>query len=448
MNKRPNLTEGSIPKIVISLAVPHSIALIMRTLYYVTDLFFVGRLSSDAVAALSICGNTLNVVLGLSFTLGIGSLVLIAQSFGKKDYNKANLIFKQSLLLGAFCGMILALAGFLIARPFVLYFGGQGDTLTWGIQYFRVNAFCMMTNLILFVIGSSYRGMGDTKTPMYIMVQSTIINIVLDPILIFGIGFPAMGVQGAAIASLISQVYGLARYAYLIIIKGSHLSLKGSWRPDFPIIGKSLLIGIPAGLTSYVLALNTMIIFKVISIYGTAAIASVGIGMRVLQTVFLPIAGVTAVLSSVVGQNYGAKIYSRIMEAFRFGLKTATIYMICATCICWIFRHELVAFFDESPDVIVYGGVYLSIMALSNIGVGISMTVSSVLLGLGKTTPSFVSVAINTALFSLCVFTLPGYFGWGIESIWWINVITGLGGLGVLSVWFNNHIKLVRQTLL
>ena len=168
--------------------------------------------------------------------------------------------------------------------------------------------------LLLYVMGNCFRGMGDTKTPMMIMLQANILNMVLDPILIFGwLGLPAWGVRGAAIASLISHIYGLGIYGYLIFIKGTHITLKGRWRFDPQIIKQSLLIGVPAGMNHFLLAANLLITYRVISAYGTAALASIGIGFRILQSIYIPVIAVVSAMAAIVGQNFGARNFSRIV---------------------------------------------------------------------------------------------------------------------------------------
>ena len=133
------------------------------------------------------------------------------------------------------------MTGLLIAPSYIKFFGGTGNSLQWGIQYFQIFSISFLFMILLYVIGNCYRGMGNTKTPMMIMLQANIMNIVLDPMLIFGwAGLPAMGVRGAAIASLISHIYALGIYLYLIFLKGTHMDIKGPWRLSQRIVGKSL----------------------------------------------------------------------------------------------------------------------------------------------------------------------------------------------------------------
>ena len=182
-----DLTTGSIPTALVRLAAPILFGMIMFTLYLLADLYFVGRLGPDAVAALSICSNAFFIHLGLSTVLGTGAMALIAQAFGRKDYHYAATVFKQSIVLTLMVGICAAVTGLMVARPFIAFFGGIGQSYIWGVQYFRIFSISFILMLLLYVIGSSYRGMGDTRTPFLVMIQANLLNIALDPILIFGL---------------------------------------------------------------------------------------------------------------------------------------------------------------------------------------------------------------------------------------------------------------------
>jgi len=420
----------------------------MFTLYLMVDLYFVGRLGPDAVAAVSISGNAFFVILGLSFVIGIGGMALIAQAFGRRDYEEAGKVYKQSLIFAILVGIAATLVGLSIARPYIDFFGGTGQSLEWGVEYFRVFSISFFFVLILHVIGACYRGMGDTKTPMIIMVLSTILNIILDPLLIFGLlGFPRLGVRGAAIASLLSQLVSIGIYAYMIFIKGQHLKIKGPWQLDLSIIKKSLAIGLPAGLTYFLLALNMLITYRVVSVFGTAALASIGIGFRIIQSVYMPVVAVTSAMAAIVGQNYGAGHYVRIQKTLRAGWTISSGVMIAGAILCWLFPGFLIGIFSNDKDVLHYGVIYLTIMSLGNVFVGTIMAMSSVFQGLGKTYPSFYAAVFDNALFAALVFTLPGLFGWGIQSVWWIKLATAGIEMLIIVEWLRRYFRGISSYL-
>jgi len=444
-NSRIDLTEGPILKTLVRLAVPVTIAMVMFTVYLMVDLYFVGRLGPDALAAVSISGNAFFIHLGFSTILGTGGMALIAQAFGRKDYDYAATVFKQSILLAIFVGAVEAATGLMIAPAYIRYFGGSGKSLTWGIQYFQIFVVSFLFMILLYTIGNCYRGMGNTKTPMIIMLQANLMNIVLDPILIFGrLGLPALGVRGAALASVISQIYALAIYGYLIFIKGSHIDLKGKWHLDFSIIRKSFYIGIPSGLNHFLLAANLLITFRVISDFGTAALACIGIGFRILQAVYIPVIAVASAMAAIVGQNFGANKYDRIAGTFSRAWLIAVVFMIFCTAICRTFPEYLIGIFSKDPDVIRFGVIYLEIFSLGFVMVGSIMVMNAVFQGLGKTYPSLVGAVLDNVLFAGLVFTLPVYFNWGIQSIWWIKVATAGIEMVVVAVWLKAELERTR----
>lgn len=445
---RTDLTAGSIPKQLLRLSGPIAFSMIMFTLYLMADLYFVGRLGPDAVAAVSISGNAFFVILGLSFVLGIGGMALIAQAFGRKDYEGAAKVYKQSLILSILVGIASSLTGLAIAHPYIAFFGGAGQSLEWGVQYFRIFSISFFFVLILHVIGACYRGMGDTKTPMIIMVLSTILNIILDPLLIFGLlCFPRLGVRGAAIASLLSQFIALAIYIYMILIRGQHLEIKRPWRLDMSIIKRSLSIGLPSGLTYFLLALNMLITYRVVSIFGTPALASIGIGFRILQSIYMPVVAVTSAMAAIVGQNYGAGKQSRITTTLWTGWAISCGIMISGTALCRFFPGILIEIFSNDKSVIHYGIIYLTIMSLGNVIVGTIMTMSAVFQGFGKTYPVLIAAVFDNVLFACLVFTLPGNFGWGIQSIWWIKLATASIEMFLIAEWLRRYFQVIRLKL-
>ncbi len=448
MTKPLDLTEGSIPKLLLRLSGPIAFSMIMFTLYLMVDLYFVGRLGPEAVAAVSISGNAFFVILGLSFVLGIGGMALIAQAFGRGDYEEAAKVYKQSIILAILVGIVTTFVGLSIARPYIAFFGGVGKSLEWGVEYFQVFSISFFFVLLLHVIGSCYRGMGDTRTPMIIMVLSTLFNIVLDPLLIFGLlGLPRLGVRGAAIASLSSQLISMGIYVYLIFIRGQHLKIKRPWRLDLRIIKRSLAIGLPSGLTYFLLAVNMLITYRIVSLFGTPALASIGIGFRILQSIYMPVVAVTSAMAAMVAQNFGARKESRIIRTFWTGWVISSTIMIISAILCWMFPALFIGIFSDDKAVIHYGVTYLTIMSLGTVIVGTILTMSAVFQGFGKTYPVFIAAVIDNALFASLVFTLPGLFGWGIKSIWWIKLATAGIEMLIIAEWLRRDFQRVHSFL-
>jgi len=443
-----DLTAGPILKTLIRLAVPVTVSMVMFTIYLMVDLYFVGGLGPDAVAALSISSNAFFIHLGLATILGTGGMALIAQAFGRKDYIQATQVFKQSILMALIIGILETLTGLMIAPSYIKFFGGTGRSLQWGIQYFQIFSISFFFMLLLYVIGNCFRGMGNTKTPMIILLQANILNIILDPMLIFGwLGLPAMGVRGAAIASLISNIYALGIYVYIIFIKGAHLDVKGPWRLSRSIVAKSLYIGLPSGMNHFLLAINLLITYRVISTYGTAALASIGIGFRLLQGIYIPVIALASAMAAIIGQNFGAKQYTRITGTLWLAWAISMGFMICCTVISRIFPKNLIGIFSNDPSVIHFGVDYLMIFSVGYVAVGTIMVVTSAFQGLGKTYPCLIGAALDNVLFAGLVLTLPIFFSWGIQSVWWIKVVTAAVEMAVVAAWLRSELLRVRSDM-
>ncbi len=443
-----DLTAGPIFKTLIRLAVPVTISMVMFTVYLLVDLLFVGRLGPEAVAALSISSNAFFIHLGFSTVLGTGGMALIAQAFGRKDYDYAANVFKHSLLLALIIGLGEAATGLLIAPAYIKFFGGTGKSLLWGIQYFQLFTISFLFMILLYTVGNCFRGMGDTKTPMMIMLQANLMNILLDPILIFGwLGLPAMGVRGAALASLISQIYALGIYGYIIFVKGFHIDLSGKWRLQAGIIRRMLFIGIPSGMNHFLLAANLLITYRVIGEYGTAAIASIGIGFRILQGIYIPVIALASAMAAIVGQNYGARNYDRIAGTFKRAWAISMMFMILCTLICRLLPASIIGTFSNDSEVIRFGVNYLMVFSLGNVMIGTIMVSGAAFQGLGKTYPSLAGAVLDNALFAALVFTLPAYYSWGIQSIWWIKVTTAAIESLVVAAWLQGELRRIRTRM-
>ena len=211
------------------------------------------------------------------------------------------------------------------------------------------------------------------------------------------------------------------------------------------IIKQSLVIGVPSGMNHFLLAANLLITYRVISIYGTAALASLGIGFRILQSIYIPVIAVASAMAAIVGQNYGARKFSRITCTLRKAWSVSTLFMIGCTAVCLLMPKILIGIFSDNAEVIYYGVVYLRIFSIGFVMVGTIMVASAAFQGLGKTYPSLIGAVVDNALFAGLVFTLPVYFGWGIQSIWWIKLATAAVETAVVAIWLKRELAMVRS---
>jgi putative MATE family efflux protein len=218
---------------------PVLIAMSFQTLYALVNLFFVGRLGAKAVAGVSVSLTAFFVVLTLAQSLGVGGLALISQAWGKKEFNQGREIFTQILWVALFIGFISWILGFFGAAKYISFFTQDPETFTQGFAYFRLYSMTFFLQLFMMSTSFCFRGSGDFMTPMRMMLLSVFMNILLDPILIYGLlGVPALGVRGAALASIISQSTTCLVYGYWIVSRRLNLYVTSKWQPDWQEIKK------------------------------------------------------------------------------------------------------------------------------------------------------------------------------------------------------------------
>ena len=195
------------------------------------------------------------------------------------------------------------------------------------------------------------------------------------------------------------------------------------------------------------LAVNLLITYRVISIYGTAALASVGIGFRILQAIYIPVIALASAMAAIIGQNFGAKQYSRMTGTLWRAWTISMVFMICCTVISRLFPENLIGMFSSDPDVIRFGVIYLAVFSLGYAAVGTIMVANSAFQGLGKTYPCLIGAALDNALFAALVLTLPAFFGWGIQSVWWIKLATAVAEAAVVAAWLRRELLRVRSNM-
>ena len=197
----------------------------------------------------------------------------------------------------------------------------------------------------------------------------------------------------------------------------------------------------------FLLAVNLLITYRVISVYGTAALASIGIGFRILQAIYIPVIALASAMAAMIGQNFGANQYSRIAGTLWRAWAISMVFMICCTVISRLFPEDLISIFSNDPDVIHFGVIYLTVFSLGYVAVATIMVAASAFQGLGKTYPCLIGAALDNALFAALVLTVPAYLGWGLEAVWWIKLATALAEAAVVVAWLRSELQRVRSNM-
>jgi putative MATE family efflux protein len=435
-NKR---ATDSILKQLVTLSWPIVLAFMMQTSYNLIDLFWVGRLGATAIAAVSLAGNIFYVILAVGQVLGSGTVALVAHSFGAGLSERANQVVKQSLSMTSIIALVVCLLGLLFTKQIMFFLGGRGDVLVQSTDYLRIVFIGFFFQLLSFSINYAFRGAGDMKIPMVIMFVATAVNLVLDPLLILGIGFfPRLEVQGAAIATALAQ-FSSFLMGLVILIKGrSGLKVdpRRHWQLESNIIRRIFSVGIPAGISYGLMATSVLVIFGVVAAFSEYALAALGIGTRIFQFASLPVVGIGVATTTLVGQNLGARAVRQATRVSTTAILASTVIMIVCTLVFTTCARPLIALFTDSTLVITQGVNFLHIVAYYLVFVGITTSLAGVFRGAGYTLPPMFVGFVKVVLLYALAILLTRVLHLGVVGVWWAMLVSyGIESL-MLLIWY------------
>lgn len=413
------------------LAWPVSISTSTVTLLTLANLFWIGHLGTVAVAAVSLCGNILFIVFGISHVVYIGALAIVARRVGEGNLVEAFAAVLHAVCLGAILGSAVALIGY-ASTPVVVHFFDAGAAVeSTAIAYLRI---CFIGQIFLFIslaLSASYQAAGDTRTPMLFNVAVVLCNAVLDPFFIFSpgqvvmrgvpLGWLGWGVNGAAIAALLSSAAGCTLFLAMSFIRGKPFARPAHGRlvlrlPDFR---RMVRIGMPASISMVARPLSTFLLLKVVASFGTAAIAAFGIALRSFSVNWIPYSGINTAISTLVGQNLGRR---NVAEATRVVLRGLVLDALLGGCFCVLYyalSTEIILAFDHEPAVVAAGAPFLKLMALSFLFSAPMFPLVSAMNGAGDTQPPMIAAFLANWPIKLPLsYALALPLGYGIDGVW------------------------------
>jgi putative MATE family efflux protein len=421
-----DLTQGSIVRNILAMAAPMALGMIFQTLYFLVDLYFVAELGDAAVAGVGAAGTLMFVIMALTQVLGVGAVALIAQAVGRKDRADANLVFNQSVLFAVACALATLVGGYALADVYVASIAADAATQAQGVSYLYWFLPGLALGFAQVVMGSALRGTGIVKPTMAIQALTVLLNTALAPILIagWGTGF-AMGVAGAGLASSISIVVGIVLLGWYFLKLEKYVGFDSRlWRPQLAIWKRMLDVGLPAGGEFALMFVYMAVIYWVISDFGAAAQAGFGIGSRIMQSIFLPAMAIAFAAGPIAGQNFGAKLGSRVRETFAKAVLLNALVMVLVTAFLQWRPEVLVGFFTPEAEAQAVGATFLRIISWTFIAQGVVFTCSGVFQGLGNTLPAMLSSAVRLAVFVPLAVWLAGQPEFHLDEVWWLSVAT------------------------
>nr|MBT6354108.1 MATE family efflux transporter [Pelagibacteraceae bacterium] len=368
--KKIDLKKDSIYSLFIKIAVPSSIGTIFQNLYSIVDSIFAGQMISEsALAAIGQIFPIYFVIIALGIGLSIGTTSLIANSIGESNLENSGKIFSQSFILSILVSIIITIVGINISPHIINSINNDKETLELSIKYINIIFFGSIFIFILMSINSSLSAQGDTKSYRNVLIFSFFLNIILNPILISGkiLSFQIispLGIEGIAYATIISQFVGI----FYLFIKLSKTRIfkyvQLTIIPNLKIISNILSQGIPASIGMMMIAVGSYLLIYFVGIFGVEAIAGYTSAGRYEQLFFLPLLGLSTATVSIVGQNFGAKQYQRVLETYKKGIRIGVIVLTFLGLIIFLSAEIAMNLFTDNANVKQYGSDYLKISAL------------------------------------------------------------------------------------
>ena len=438
MRENINLTEGNITKTLTKLALPIMGTSLINMLYNLTDIMWLGRLSTNAVAGASAVGFLMWFGMGIVMISQIGVGIGVSQSYGKEDIDGAKSYISNAIKLDITLGIIYSLVLFTFRHQIIGFFNlGDPEVIQLALDYMVIICFGLIFHFINPVFSAIFNASGNSVTPFIINSVGLVVNIILDPALIFGIGFfPEMGIKGAALATVIAQI--VVCITFIIAAKKNRILFSGLnllKLPELNYIKKIAKLGFPAFMQTAIHSGIGMIIARILSGWGPMAIAVQGIGSQIESISWMTAEGFATAMSAFVGQNYGARNFDRVKQGYYKGLKIVCSIGLFST-ILFIFGGEAIfkLFIQDDPQAIIEGGRYLRILGLSQILMCAEIASIGTFNGIGKTLPpSIIGITFN-------LFRIPGALilsatALGLSGIWWsISISSILKGIIATSL--------------
>lgn len=435
-----SLLEGPVLASLLRLAVPIVLANVLQSLYQLIDAFWVGRLGGHAVAAVSVCFPITFLLIALGSGLGVAGSTLVAQYMGAGQHRMVNRVAAQTLLMVALVSIGLSLLGEWLAPSLLKLLGVAPEVYDGALIFLRFSLAAMIFTFGFAMFQSLMRGIGEVRTPLYIVAGTVVLNVVLDPLLIFGLGpIPGLGVGGAALATLITQA--------LALMIGLRLLLRGRWtiqpaasdfRPDWPFIRRAFRLGFPASIELSARALSMNVMVFLVSGFGTVTIAAYGVGTNVLSFVIIPALGLSMSTAALVGQNIGAGQPERAAHIARLSAAIAFVTLSLVGALVFVFATALVRFFVPADDaVIATGGRFLHTVALTFGFMGLQMALTGVFRATGQTLVAMVLTLVSQWVLQFpLAFVLSRDAVLGQSGIWWAFPVTNVVIALITVAWF------------
>ena len=429
---------GTMPvnKLLISMSLPMMISMLVQALYNVVDSIFVSRICEDALTAVSLAFPIQSLMIALGAGMGVGVNALLSRSLGEKDYHKVNKAAMNGIFLSLINIIIFVLIGIFVTKPFYLSQTDDPEIVAYGIEYLTIVCCCSFGIYTQFIFERLLQSIGKTFYTMLTQGLGAIINIILDPILIFGLlGFPKMGVAGAAIATVIGQIVA-GIFAIILNLKKNtevHLHFKG-FRPDPQTIGQIYSVGLPSIIMQSIGSIMTYGMNHILIAFSSTATAVFGVYFKLQSFIFMPVFGLNNGMVPIIAFNYGARKKDRMIRTMKLSILYAEVMMFIGFLVFQFLPEPLFRLFDASDHMLSMGIPALRIISIHFLLAGFCIIVGSVFQALGNGVYSMiVSITRQLAVLLPAAYLLSRLDN--VNYVWWAFPIAELASL-VVSTFF------------
>ena len=418
------MKEKPVLSLILSMSLPMVLSMLVNSLYNIVDSFFVAQISEDAMTALSLVFPVQNFINAVAIGFAIGINAAIAFYLGTEEYSRANMAATQGMVFAVIHSIVITVSVISIIPTFLRVFTSSEPVIDFGIRY-SVIAFSFTFIIILGgTFEKIFQAVGNMKVTMISMMCGCIANIILDPVLIFGIGFfPAMGIEGAALATGIGQAITLAIYLVIYFVCPIRIRISRQFLTfDKKTASKLYFVGIPATLNMALPSVLISALNSILSSYSEVYILVLGIYYKLQTFLYLPANGIIQGMRPLIGYNYGAGEQKRVKEIYNIVLCMSSVIMVLGTIICLLIPGQLINLFTHVPETIHTGEIALRVISAGFLVSAISVTSSGALEGLGKGMPSLIiSLCRYIIIIIPSAFLFSKHFGAvGVWNAFWV----------------------------
>lgn len=418
MQKRNPMGHEKILPLLIKMSLPVMLSMFIQSLYNVVDSYFVAKISEKALRAASLSYPIQIIIVAIGVGTGTGLNSLISRSLGANKQEKADQAAMHGLIAAILSSLLFVIFRYTLMDGYFNYFTKDPAVKAMGMEYLGLVSGFAIFSIIQITIEKAVQGTGKMVWSMIIQLVGAVINIILDPIMIFGLyGFPAMGIRGAAIATLIGQVAGALLGIFLLLSKGSGLNINFSkFKFSTTIVKEIYDVGLPSILMQSINALVTTIMNLILIRHSEMAVSVLGVYFKLQSFVFMPVFGLSQGVLPLIGYNYGAENKERIMEAFRWGMRLSALIMAAGTMLFQLFPNQLMNIFSNDPKMVNMGVYTLRIISLSFIFAAIGITNSTFFQGLGLGKYSLIVTSLRQLILIIPIAYALSFLG--LNFVW------------------------------